>query len=567
MKFIKTEKVDIPPPFKIGFYFLFPFLLNGQVNINYEPWDWVTYRFSQDVVSISDGPNNIYFASSGGILQYNIFGHYWDYPITTSQGLSDFSVYAIYYDMQTNILWASTRFGLDFSTSGGRYWNHVTREELGLRLNENIIRIGSTADDLYCVTRSQFLKIDRFSGFLISPYVEPPEENQISWGSYQLKGSDFSRELLTEFTAVGGWNNELGWLSGPSLNEEVQISTIHTDRFGDIWVGTTGGPVFRGDQQLKLLEPKQVGLAQTKINYIETWESNLWISGLNSDNDFSGISLFDFQKRESRFFRQGIEITIGSDQSSSILELNGEWWFGSENGIQIYNPKKDLWSHLRESFFKIDGNVTHLETDSLFVYVGHSRGIVKINANRLKEPWNIEAIIGRWPVDALEWDGTNLWISSGRRLFRWIADPEFIIQYGSSSQDIDMIEENKSPLISKITSIVSSETKVYFADRFGLLIYSKLTGEWTRFNSQSKLMGINALDLDLTILDNGKDIIWLGTSEGALLIYPENGFVRFFNKKDGLPDNKINTVKIIGNYVWLGTDEGLCQFKWKNYLR
>ncbi len=566
MKFIRSEKDDMCIYIKRGLLLFFPYLLNSQVNINYDPWDWVTYRFSQDVVSISDGPSHVYFASSGGILQYNIFGHYWDYPITTSQGLSDFSVYAVYYDFHTNILWASTQYGLDFSTNGGRNWNHVPKEEIGLRLNENIIRIGSTSDDLYCVTRSQFLKIDHFSGYTILPYAEPPLKDQVSWGSNLIKGLDYSRELLNEFTAMDGWNNELGWLNGPSLNEEAQISTIHTDRFGDMWIGTTGGPIFRGDQQLKLLEPEQVGLAQTTVHFIEEWEDNLWIVGIGLDKDFSGISLFDPQKGQSKLFRRGIEITMGNDQASSILELNDEWWFGSEDGIQIYNPKKDLWSHLRESTTKIDGNISHLETDNLFLYVGHSQGITRFN-NQLNEPWSIEAIIGRWPVDALEWDGSNLWISSGRRLFRWLAEAEFVFQYGSSGQNFNGLQENKSPLISKITSIVSSESKVYFADSYGLLIFSKITGEWTRFNAESKLVGFKSLDLDSITLDNGKDIIWLATSKGALVINPETSFVRLFDKKDGLPSNKINAVKIADNYVWFGTDEGLCQFKWKNYLK
>ena len=169
---------------KHGLLLFLPCLLNSQVNINYDPWDWVTYRFSQNVVSFSDGPSHIYFASSGGILQYNIFGRYWDYPITTSQGLSDFSVFAVYYDFHTNILWASTQYGLDFSINGGRNWNHVSKEDIGLRFNEHIIRIGSTSDNLYCATRAQFLKMNHFSGYTISPYAEPPLEDQVSWGSY-----------------------------------------------------------------------------------------------------------------------------------------------------------------------------------------------------------------------------------------------------------------------------------------------------------------------------------------------------------------------------------------------
>ena len=156
--------------------------LQAQTNIKYDSWDWVTYRFSQDITSISDGPEHIYFASPGGILRYQTFGRYWDYPITTSQGLSDFTVTAVYYDFHTNILWASTSSGLDYSIDGGGRWNQVSRDELGLRDRELIIRIGSTAEELYCVTPSQIIKVDHLSGFLIMPYAEPPSKDHISWG-------------------------------------------------------------------------------------------------------------------------------------------------------------------------------------------------------------------------------------------------------------------------------------------------------------------------------------------------------------------------------------------------
>ena len=53
-----------------------------------------------------------------------------------------------------------------------------------------------------------------------------------------------------------------------------------------MWVGTTGGPIFRGDKKLKLLESEQVGLAQTTVHFIEEWEDNLWIAGISLDKDF-----------------------------------------------------------------------------------------------------------------------------------------------------------------------------------------------------------------------------------------------------------------------------------------
>tara|TARA_Y100000588_G_C14205890_1_gene904644 strand:- start:78 stop:1640 length:1563 start_codon:yes stop_codon:yes gene_type:complete len=520
------------------------------------------------VVSISDGPDHVYFASPGGILQYNSFGRYWDYPITPSQGLSDFFITAIYYDLNTNILWAATPKGLDFSTDGGRRWDHVPRSNLGLRESERIIRIGSTADDLYCVTPSQILKVDRLSGFLLVPYSEPPSRDDTKWGSFPLIGGDSAREILDGYMALGGWTLELDWLNGPSLNESARITTVHTDRFGDIWLGTEGGPVFHGDRQLMLLEPHTVGLAQSGVKAIEKWADEMWIVGTTNDRRISGITLMDGQRGSTRFFRSGIEITMGIDQVWAGVPVKGDWWFGTSEGIQTYKPDRDLWSSISQTAPILDPPITHLGYDGIFIYFGHKRGLSRMKSDRSpSEPWSFPGIVGSWPIDALNWDGVNLWVSSGSRLWRWLADAEFSYEYDSFGADLTGLNQDQPPLMSPITSIVSSDSTVYFADEFGLLMYEKSTGNWDRYTAESQLVGLNTLDLEVVSLDDSTTVVWFGTMNGAVVANLESGFVDRFTVTDGLPSRKVNAVHVSGDAVWFGTDEGLCRFKWKRYLQ
>ncbi|MEE2876641.1 MAG: hypothetical protein VX822_02505 [Candidatus Neomarinimicrobiota bacterium] len=542
--------------------------LPAQADINYEPWDWVTHRFSQHVVSISDGRDHVYFASPGGVLQYHSFGHYWDHPITPSQGLSDFSVTAVYYDLNTNILWAATPKGLDFSTDGGGRWSHVPRENLGLRNFEKIIRIGSTADELYCVTSSQILKIDRFSGFLLVPYSGPPSEEETRWGSYPLRAGDSARDFLDGYTALGGWTLELDSFNGPSLNESARILSVHTDRFGDLWIGTEGGPVFHGNRQMMLLEPKSVGLSQNNVKAIEEWGNELWLIGIEDSGRYTGFTLMGGRPGSAEVFREGIEITVGIDQAGAVIPVKGEWWFGTTEGIQKYDPESDIWSRFTRAVPIIDQPITHLKSDGIFVYVGHRRGLLRINVEKsYSEPWSLPAKIGQWPIDALEWDGANLWVSSGRRLWRWLADAEFTYEYGSFGEDLTGLKRGEPPLMSPITSIVSSDSTVYFADEFGLLMYEKSSGRWDRFTAESQLVGLKTLDLEVVSLDDTTTVVWFGTMNGAVVTNLQNGFFDRFSVKDGLPAKKVNAVHVRGDDVFFGTDEGLCRFKWKRYLQ
>ncbi len=542
--------------------------LQAQADIKYDPWDWVTYRFSQDITSISDGPEHIYFASPGGILRYQTFGRYWDYPITTSQGLSDFTVTAVYYDFHTNILWASTSRGLDYSMDGGGRWNQVSRDELGLRNQELIIKIGSTAEELYCVTPSQIIKADHLSGFLIMPYAEPPPKEHITWGSALMIGTAAVRDFVDGFSAMGGWNLELGWLNGPSLNEEAPITTVHTDRFGDMWVGTRGGPVFHGDRQLMIMEPKPVGLAQTNATVLEFWENNLWVAGVSAPGTPSGITLFDTDRGTSEFFRRGVEFNFGLDVVTAIEKVGKQWWFGTPDGLQIYEPLKDTWTVLSKVKTLIDEPVSRLETDGDYVYAGTRMGVVRVSVEKsVLDPWTVTNDIGRWPLDALWWDGSNLWISSRQHLWRWLADADFLYQYGSFGEELTGIQQGETTLMSPVTAVVSSERMVYFADEFGLLLFNKIEGKWDRYSAESKLVGFHTLDMDVATIDDSTTVAWLATTKGAVMVNLRTGFVRQFGTRDGLPSKRISAVRVKGDQVWFGTFEGLCRFKWLRYLQ
>jgi len=547
---------------------LFFSFLQAQADIIYDPWDWVTYRFSQDIASISDGPEHVYFASPGGILRYQTFGRYWDFPITTSQGLSDFTVTAIYYDFHTHMLWASTPQGLDYSMDGGGRWSKVSRDELGLRDREVIIRIGSTAEELFCVTPSQILKADHLSGFLIMSYSEPPPKDQITWGSSLMIGTAAVRDIVDGFTAMGGWNLELGWLNGPSLNEKAPITTVHTDRFGDMWVGTRGGPVFRGDQQLMILEPKPVGLAQTNATVLEFWGTSLWVAGVSAPDVPSGITLLDTDRSTSELFRRGVEISFGLDAVTAIEKVGKQWWFGTPDGIQIYDPQKDTWTVFSKVKTLIDETISHLKTDGEYIYVGTRMGVVRVSVEKgILDPWPVTHDIGRWPSDALEWDGSNLWVSSRRHLWRWFADADFFYQYGSFGEELTGIQPGEATLMSPVTAVVSSDSMVYFADEFGLLIYNKTEGKWDRYTAESKLVGYRTLDMDVANVDDSTTVAWLATTNGAVMVNFRTGFVRQFGLRDGLPSQQITAVRVEGDQVWLGTAEGLCRFKWLRYLQ
>ncbi len=537
----------------------------AQKDVRYDPWDWITYKNSKLVSSIAEGREYIYFGTNGGVIRYHIFGKFWDFPITRSQGLPDDEITAVYYDMHTNILWAASQSTLSFSADGGRQWHTTTKEELGLRLRESIVRLGSTSDDLWCVTTSQILRIDRLSGFVVAPYAQLPKE-EVVWGSLPEVGSVES--VLNDFTAMQGWVNDLGIFHGPGF-QEVPVSTILVDRFGDIWVGTWRGPIFYGDFQMRLLEPLEYGPAQTNVEIVLRSPRGLWTAGISVGSEQSGISLYDSRREIWDYYRVGSEILFGDSDVFCGVQVGDEWWFGTTSGIQVFTPAKDSWFLISEAKGLPDVKITRIAYDGQYVYAGTPSGVVRLlPATRKRVPWELAKTLRNWSIRELHWDGNYLWLSTSFDLWRWDSSTGEVKRLRLTNSRLPGLTEKETGLLSPVSAIASSDSMVYFGDEYGLLSYDKSAGRWKRYSGKAGLIGFQMLSLALSKNPSSDDvIIWMGTRKGVLAFNSSTGYVRHFTEKDGLPSDEVRTVVIDENIAWFGTPEGLVRFQWEEYLK
>lgn len=545
--------------------------LEAQKAVEYDPWDWITYRNSQFVSSIAEGREYIYVATNGGIQRYQLFGKYWDHPITRSQGLSDDDVRAVYFDFHTQFLWAATASDLNYSPDGGRRWGSIRGESLGLRPGERIIRIGSTPDNLWCVTTSQTMKLDHMSGFLITPYASPPEEN-VTWGSAPSVGYWQDLAILNDFVATEGWINEVDILRGPHM-EEVYVSTVYEDRFGDLWVGTWAGPVFHGDGQMRQLVPLVTGTAQTSSEILLETDRGMWVGGIAHSTEATGVTLFDAERMHWEWFRAGYEIPFGEDQLTSGTLVGEEWWLGTTRGIEIYDPADNSWFLLPESRGLKDPRIISIAYDGNYIYAGTPLGLSRISpTSKETVDWELSSHLQGLPVRALDWDGSSLWISTDLGLWRWSSSTGEIRSYGSYGEDIPDTGSSGNlgwrPLMSSIAAIVSSDSMVYFGDELGLLAYDRNEQQWTRLTGQSSLVGFNILVLELYEgPGQDDDFIWAGTTQGVLAMNLTSGYTRQFTVRDGLPSNVVRSVIVKDRVAWFGTPEGLVRFVWTKHLK
>lgn len=546
-------------------------LIFSQTDIRYDPWDWITYKNVSQVYSITEGREYIYFATNGGIIRYHLYGKYWGDPITRSQGLPSDDVRSIYFDFNTNILWAADKNHLSYSTNDGGSWDTVDPVVLGLRPSEYIVRIGSTPGNLWCITTSQVLQLNSMSGFVINPYATIPEDN-VNWGSSLITypNTKESTEILVKFTLTNGWIKSSNILLGPHF-EEVTLSTIFLDRFGDVWVGTWGGPVFYGSYQMRILEPIYFGPAQTSAEVVLPGDGYLWIGGITHESQFSGLTKLDIVRGYWDKFRSGYEIFFGGDNIFCGVQLRGEWWFGTPEGIQIYDEKQDSWFLLTEAKGFPDQRVTSMASDGEYLYAGTPFGIIRFSAkDKIRVPWELsDQLLGQMIYD-MHWDGKDLWISAELGLWLWESFSDsyryysWVVQKGS--EDFKTKDNSSVGLISPLKAIASTDQKVYFGDNFGILIFNKKDENWERITGASQLIGLQILDLHISDdIEEKNKILWVGSTQGVIKINLESGIVRKFTKRDGLPSNFIQKIFVDMENAWFGTPEGLVWFNWTKY--
>jgi len=499
-------------------------------------------------------------------MRYHLFGRYWDDPITESQGIAGKDITAVYYDLHTQVLWASTSKGLNYSLDGGARWHLASADLLRLRPGEEINRIGSTSDYLWCITRSQVMKIDRLSGYLISPYETLPEK-EISWGSAVANGIVEWREIFDGYTATGGWIFHGNQLNGPNF-EEVNISTVFLDRFGDIWVGTFDGPVFYADPQMLTLEPLYFGPAQTSATVLLHDDSYLWLGGNSSNSNSSGITRFDYERGYWDIFRKGKEIMFGSDQILSSVVIDNEIWFGTTSDLQIFSKERNSWYEVSENRTLMDGSVYSLAYDGDYVYAGSSYGLVKLNpSTRRKSSWEISDAVRGFRIHDLHFDGQSLWISWGvNNLWKWTPSSNELETFSelpnSNDEYFNLVE-----LHSRKRAMTSHGNDVYFGDEYGILIYTRSRENWTRLKGAGRLVGQQFLDLEVTVSsESGIRYLWAASLNGVYLVDLDDFGITHISKEDGLPSDKVYALTSGGGYIWFGTPSGLSLFDWQRYF-
>ncbi|WP_198012019.1 hybrid sensor histidine kinase/response regulator transcription factor [Gillisia sp. CAL575] len=543
-----------------------------------------------------DSIGNLWIASDDHVQRYNsFFSEYYD----QFKGMPDNigQINTLFIDSQ-NRIWAGSENGLYLYVPEKNTFVGIPSERANIKTNVQQIAedefgniwIGSNTG-IWNFTRDQLVLISPFPSKQSVNDIAPVNQRVVfgtskglfslnkNSGQYKkiplLSYKDFNIQSILftgDYYLIGteenglyktdkNFSNPEKIYSLPYSAQNKPIADISLDKAGNVYLASKGDGLLILNKNLKLAshylqqENNNLSLSDNNLNglYLDKYNT-LWVS--TESGLINSINLkqnnFEFLRHDPKKYS-----SIADNFTTAIEEdKNGNVWFGTRQGLSVWNRSADSWQHLKNLSFKYQSNIPDiirdLQADGMHMWVAtFNDGVYKININTfLRAQYSTDASnkTGLQKVNALLVDtNKNVWAGG---------------EDGNLTR-ISPTNEIKSFTLRGISAMAQlANGDVMAAGKNG--VFSIHTGSNT-FQPIKKLdpnnknlpyFNINSISETLA----GE--IVLATEGAGIVVYnPENGSVKVIDVKSGLPSNRIQGLLIYGrNEIWAGTNKGLVNF-------
>ena len=535
-----------------GIALIFNILLS-QPDSRFEAFDWILYRQTGGINSITEGYNYAYFATEdAGILRFQLYQNRFDEPITTAQGLSVNQILAVHFDQNTRILWVASEKYVDYSYNAEANWFHIDLTETGLHREALIQQIGSSDNYIWLNAGSTFLKLDKVSGIVMG-LLPLPDEDDIIWSSKRERYLEIPN-TLKNYIIMDGWIMNYNQFIDP-FGMIVVPTTFYYGRNSEVYIGMEDGTIFNSDIQMETFYPFNFGLNATDITAF-TKSDEFWIAGRNNF-DTEGITKYYIRQDYFEHIDYEYTINLRSQPFYSVLETDKEVWFGGNSAISIYNKKDDYWQEITEANGIPNGRITSMVEDTSSIWVGTTRGLVKISKiNKHAEQIDFENLLSLRRINDLEIVKGNLWIATDYYLLIYDQKNNSLIDFKRFGNTKN-IDERKN-IFTKFTDLYQNDDEIYVSTPVGILKYGIQDKFWAVIVEPSVYAGSKVNNL---VIANG--FYFIGTDNGIWQINLDDGYSQLY---DYLFIGSVQDMYIQGNTLLIGSDNGLIKYLWKKNL-
>jgi len=382
---------------------------------------------------------------------------------------------------------------------------------------------------------------------LVSEEFEPtshfPESLVTPWRNIEL----LEYNLPFGYSAV-----EENFITDTYLRDFMVRGAI-TDDWGNIWVGTWGLGVWRGSEHDIDLIHLRYGLAHSNVRAIERLGHDWWFAGPRLEGKPAGVTVFDTLAQSWHYHEARFTNGFDSDDILDLALTTDTIWMATAAGLARYAPNENHPFKTYNEFSGLFSNqVTAVEPDGDLLWIGTDRGVNVLYIPRDSLVRATDRLTNSVYVYDLAVIDDFVWMGTDRGLFR-LFKGSYRWRRFSAAEGI---------LNGRVRSIAVDDTAFYFGTDFGLAIVLR-DGSGVKEYSAGDIFPSS----DIYALAVTERIVWASTPYGLVRFDPRTDDYRLFTAMDGLFDDFVQVIYPDGDYLWLGTQEGVQRFYWKNPYR
>jgi ligand-binding sensor domain-containing protein len=351
------------------------------------------------------------------------------------------------------------------------------------------------------------------------------------------------------FFAPWGYNYMSNGVLVDEMGRRFPITDVLDDGWTNFWIATWGLGAARSDNTNLRIELLSFGLLQKDITTIHSDNGLLWMGGKTMDSYRSGITIFDWNNNSFAYVETSPGLIQKAFDINDIYSNDRDIFVASDNGIMVIDKKE---KRVREKLYRKSGLPddrvlsVYARGDTLFAGTEYGLGIINVYSDSARQA--VETYLPSSAILCLEMVGDALWIGTDRGAYR----------LNLPSKQLSRLTAPEITQAGAIYDIKGTQNTVWLATQTELASIDLNTAEIKVYPEVNAYGGVKAIAVWDTLLaaavGNGLMLFYLG----------EEPYSRIITKSDGLISDNIRDLVIDDEYIWVGTDEGLTRFWYKN---
>ncbi len=282
--------------------------------------DIVTYADFSHIRDIAASMNNVYFATTEGVIKYDKFSEKWQKPLNGSPGIDYRNIYKLYVDQFDQKLYARTEinaYEYDMMFESWFYINEI-------------------------------------------PTIDNP-----------------AREILPSkimYVPTGYIYTGDGYIQD-ALGIQYQINRMIDDGSGTKWLSIWGLGAAKASSS-DIIEFLPYGLIQNRVNTIFYSDGTLIVGGDNVGSARTGITFFDYNDNSFSYKESGLSFDFPDENIKCIEEDSDFYYIGTSGGLTILDKENlDVVKNITERNGLVDDRLLSLKMIKDKLYIGTINGL------------------------------------------------------------------------------------------------------------------------------------------------------------------------------------------------